>query len=151
MSKPTCYRKVKTYKTPKISEPSSQEKTLARWLTQLNEELEGLGYKYVVDRHSQLRPVLVADLINNSSFWEAANRLKLDEQCTRTSASPDSEKTSDHPVFWGQPVLYGHTEEDVFFDTLRKVNERSTYGMYCKSPYCDTDQLTIDDVLKEDK
>lgn len=133
MSKPTCYRKVKTYKTPKISEPSSQEKTLAKWLTLLNEELEGSGYKYVVDRDNQLWLVLTNDLINNSSFWEAANRLKLDEQKARTSASPDSEKTED---------------EDPFFKTLRKVNAYSTYGMHTRY---ESKQLTIDDVLKEDK
>lgn len=132
MSKPTCYRKVKAYKAPKISEPSSQEKMLARCLTLLNEELKGLGYKYVAGQNNQLRLVLANDLINNSSFWEAANRLKLDEQRTRTSASPDCEKTEDDP----------------FFKALAKVNAYSTYGMHT---VYEPKQLTIDDMLKENK
>lgn len=133
MSKPTCYRKVKTYKTPLMTKPSAQEVYLAKWLVMLNDGLDNSGYRYVVDQLGQVRLMLRDDLTNNSSFWEAANRLKLDEQKARTSASPDSEKTED---------------EDPFFKALRKVNAYSTYGM--RTVY-EPKQLAIDDVLKEDK
>lgn len=131
MSKPTCYRKVKTYNAPAISEPSEDEARAAHVLALLNDKLEETAYKYVADSNGQLRLLLKDDIINNSSYWKALEASRL---LSRTSASQDSEQDK--------------TCDDPFFKTLAKVNKYSTYGMYTTF---DAKQLTIDDVLKEDK
>lgn len=126
MSKQTCHRKV--YHSPVISQPTTQEATLAKMLTFLNEGLiEGLAYKYVADRHGQIRLVLRDDVVRDSAYYKALYEKLAAAQKSRRSAPPDTEN------------------EDPFFTVLRKVQERSTYGMHT---IYEPKQLTIDDVLK---
>lgn len=123
----TCCRK--RYKAPAMSEPSDREKMLANWLTLVNEKLEGLGYEFVVDRDGQFRLVVRDGCIYNSEYYKAMYEKRIAEKRTRKSASPDAEN------------------EDPFFKAMRKVHERSTYGMHT---IYEPKQLTIDDVLNED-
>lgn len=109
-----------------MSEPSCQERMLAKWLALMNEKLDGSGYKYVVDRGGQLRLVLINS--DNSAYYKALYEKRIAEKHARKSASPDAEN------------------EDPFFKAMRKVLERSTYGMHT---IYEPKQLTIDDVLNE--
>lgn len=126
MSNSTCYRK--RYKAPMISEPSDREKRIANRLIRLNEKLKGSGYEFVVDQDDQLRLVLTTDVVYNSEYYKALYEKRVAEKRARKSASPDAEN------------------EDPFFKTLRKVQERSVYGMHTRYY---TKQLTIDDMLNE--
>lgn len=119
MSKQTCYRK--RYKTPVMSEPSDREKRFANRLVLLNIKLEGSGYEFVVDQDHQFRLVL------DSEYYKDLYKKRI-AQKPRKSASPDTEN------------------EDPFFTVLRKVQERSTYGMHT---IYEPKQRTIDDVLNE--
>lgn len=127
MSNSTRYRK--QYKAPVMSEPSDREKMLARCLVLMNEKLKDLDYKYVVDRDDQFRLVVRDGCIYNSEYCKALYKKHIGEKHARKSASPDTEN------------------EDPFFKALRKVQERSVYGMY---RIYEPKQLTIDDVLNED-
>lgn len=120
MSNSTRYRK--RYRAPVMSEPSSQERILAKWLALINEKLDGSGYKYMVDRDGQLRLVL------DSEYYKDLYEKRIAEKHARKSASPDTEN------------------EDPFFKAMRKVQERSTYGMHT---IYEPKQLTIDDVVNE--
>lgn len=128
MSKQTCYRK--RYKAPAMSEPSDREKRFANRLVLLNIKLEGSGYEFVVDQDHQFRLVLTTEVVYNSSYYKDLYEKRIAEKRARKSASPDTEN------------------EDPFFTVLRKVQERSTYGMHT---IYGPKQLTIDDVLKGDK
>lgn len=119
-SSTTCYRK--RYKAPVMSEPSDREKRIANRLTLLNAKLEGSGYKFVVDQDDQLRLVL------DSEYYKDLYKKRIAEKRARKSASPDTEN------------------EDPFFKAIRKVQERSTYGMHT---IYEPEQLTIDDALNE--
>lgn len=121
MSNSIRYRK--RYKAPVMSEPSDQEKRIANRLALLNVKLEGSGYEFVVDQDNQLRLVL------DSEYYKAMYEKRIAEKHARKSASPDTEN------------------EDPFFKAMRKVQERSTYGMHT---IYEPKQLTIDDVLNED-
>lgn len=118
----------KIYKAPIMSEPSSQERMLAKWLALINEKLECSGYKYVADRHGQFRLVLTDGSTRNSEYYKALYEKRIAEKHARKSASPDTEN------------------EDPFFKAMRKVQERSVYGMHT---IYEPKQLTIDDVLNE--
>lgn len=120
MSKQTCYRK--RYKTPIMSEPSDREKRFANRLVLLNIKLEGSGYEFMVDQDHQFRLVLDAE------YYKDLYKKRIAEKHALKSASPDTEN------------------EDPFFTALRKVQERSTYGMH---PIYEPKQLTIDDALNE--
>lgn len=109
-----------------MSEPSSQERMLAKWLALVNEKLDGSGYKYVVDRCGQLCLVLINS--DNAAYYKDLYEKRIAEKHTRKSASPDTEN------------------EDPLFKALRKVHERSVYGMHT---IYEPKQLTIDDVLNE--
>lgn len=126
-SSTTCYRK--RYKAPVMSEPSDREKRIANRLALLNVKLEGSGYEFVVDRDNQLRLVLTPIVVHDSEYYKALYEKRIAEKHARKSASPDTEN------------------EDPFFKALRKVHERSTYGMHT---IYEPKQLTIDDVLNED-
>lgn len=115
----------KIYKAPIMSEPSSQERMLAKWLALINEKLDGSGYKYVMDRSGQLRLVLINS--DNSAYDKALYEKRITHRAS-ASASPDTEN------------------EDPFFKAMRKVQERSVYGMHT---IYESKQLTIDDVLNE--
>lgn len=118
----------KRYKALVISEPSGHERMLAKWLALINEKLDGLGYKYVADRHGQFRLVLTDGSIYNSEYYKALYKKRIAEQRARKSALSDAEN------------------EDSFFKAMRKVQERSVYGMHT---IYEPKQLTIDDVLNE--
>lgn len=118
----------KRYKVPVISEPSGHERMLAKWLALVNEKLDGLGYKYVADRYGQFRLVLTDGSIHNSEYYKDLYEKRIAKQRARKSASPDAEN------------------EDPFFKAMRKVQERSVYGMHT---IYEPKQLTIDDVLKD--
>lgn len=118
----------KRYKAPVISEPSGYERMLAKWLTLVNEKLEGLSYKYVADRDGQFRLVLTDGSIYNSEYYKALYEKRIAEKHARKSALPDTEN------------------EDSFFKAMRKVQERSVYGMHT---IYEPKQLTIDDMLKD--
>lgn len=120
MSNSTCYRK--RYRAPVMSEPSDREKRIANRLVLLNVKLKGSGYEFVVDQDNQLRLVL------DSEYYKALYEKRIAEKHARKSASPDAEN------------------EDPFFKAMRKVHERSTYGMHT---IYEPKQLTIDDVLNE--
>lgn len=120
MSNSTCYRK--RYKTPVMSEPSDREKRFANRLMLLNVKLKGSGYEFVVDQDKQLR------LVVDSEYYKAMYEKRIAEKRARESASPDTEN------------------EDPFFKAMRKVHERSVYGMHT---IYESKQLTIDDVLNE--
>lgn len=120
MNKPTCYRK--QYKAPLMSEPSDRERMLANWLILLNVKIKGSGYEFVVDQDDQFRLVL------DSEYYKALYEKRIAEKHARKSASPDAEN------------------EDPFFKAMRKVQERSVYGMHT---IYEPKQLTIDDVLNE--
>lgn len=120
MSNSIRYRK--RYKAPVMSEPSDREKRFANRLMLLNVKLEGSGYEFVVDQDHQFRLVL------DSEYYKAPYEKRIAEKRTRKSALPDAES------------------EDPFFKTLRKVQERSVYGMHT---IYEPKQLTIDDVLNE--
>lgn len=107
----------KRYKTPVMSEPSDREKRFANRLMLLNIKLKGSGYEFVVDQDKQFRLVLDAE------YYKASY-----EKRARESASPDAE--NEYP----------------FFKAMRKVHERSVYGMHT---IYESKQLTIDDVLNE--
>lgn len=126
MSNSTCYRK--RYKAPVMSEPSDRERMLANWLALVNEKLEGLDYKYVVDRNGQFCLIVRDGYIYNSEYCKALYEKRIAEKHARKSASPDTEN------------------EDPLFKAMRKVHERSTYGMHM---IYGPKQLTIDDVLNE--
>lgn len=115
-------RYCKRYKAPVMSEPSDREKRIANRLVLLNIKIKGSGYEFVVDRDGQLRLVL------NSEYYKDLYKKRIAEKHTRKSASPDTEN------------------EDPFFKAMRKVQERSTYGMHT---IYKPKQLTIDDVLNE--
>lgn len=121
MNKPTCYRK--RYKAPVMSEPSDREKRIVGRLVLLNIKLKGSGYEFVVDQDDQLRLVL------DSEYYKALYEKRIAEKHARKSASPDAEN------------------EDPVFKAMRKVHERSVYGMHT---IYEPKQLTIDDVLNED-
>lgn len=118
MSNSTCYRK--RYRAPVMSEPSDQEKRIANQLVLLNVKIKGSGYEFVVDQDDQLRLVL------DSEYYKALYEKRIDEKRARKSASPDTEN------------------EDPFFKAMRKVQERSTYGMHA---IYEPKQLTIDDTV----
>lgn len=120
MNKQTCYRK--RYKAPVMSEPSDRERMLTNRLVLLNVKLRGSGYEFVVDQDDQLRLVL------DSEYYKDLYKKRIAEKRARKSASPDTEN------------------EDPFFKAMRKVHERSTYGMHT---IYEPKQLTIDDVLNE--
>lgn len=120
MSSSICYRK--RYKAPLMSEPSDQEKRIANRLVLLNVKIKGSGYEFVVDQDNQLRLVL------DSEYYKALYEKRIAEKRARKSASPDTES------------------EDPFFKAMRKVQERSVYGMHT---IYEPKQLTIDDVLNE--
>lgn len=120
MSNSTCYRK--RYKAPVMSEPSDREKRFANRLALLNIKLKGSGYEFVVDQDHQFRLVL------DSEYYKALYEKRIAEKHTRKSALPDAEN------------------EDPFFKTWRKVQERSVYGMHTRY---EPKQLIIDDVLNE--
>lgn len=120
MSNSTRYRK--RYKAPVMSEPSDREKRFANRLALLNVKLKGSGYEFVVDQDHQFRLVL------DSEYYKALYEKRIAEKHARKSASPDAEN------------------EDPFFKALRKVQERSVYGMHTRY---EPKQLTIDDVLNE--
>ena len=126
MNKPTCYRK--RYRAPVMSEPSGQERMLAKWLALVNEKLDGSGYKCVVDRDCQFRLVLRDGAVHDSEYYKALYEKRIAEKRARKSASPDTEN------------------EDPFFKAMRKVQERSVYGMHT---IYEPKQLIIDDVLNE--
>lgn len=127
MSKQTSC--LKTYHSPVISKPTTQQATLAKMLAFLNERLvDGLAYKYVADRRGQIQLVLRADVIRDSEYYKNLYEKLAAAQKPRKSASPDTEN------------------EDPFFTVLRKVQERSTYGMHT---IYEPKQLTIDGVLNE--
>lgn len=126
MNKPTCYRK--RYKAPVMSEPSDREKRIAGRLVLLNVKLEGSGYEFIVDRDGQFRLVVRDGCSYNSEYYKAMYEKRIAEKHARKSASPDTEN------------------EDPFFKAMRKVQERSVYGMHTISGQ---KQLTIDDVLNE--
>lgn len=65
----------------------------------------------------------------NSEYYKALYEKRIAEKHARKSASPDTEN------------------KDPFFNVMRKVQERSTYGMHT---IYEPKQLTIDDVLNED-
>lgn len=118
----------KRYKVPVISEPSGHERMLAKWLALINEKLDGLDYKYVADRHGQFCLVLTDGSIYNSEYYKGLYEKRIVEKHARKSASADTEN------------------EDPFFKAMRKVHERSVYGMHT---IYGPRQLTIDDVLNE--
>lgn len=120
MSNSTRYRK--RYRAPAMSEPSDREKRIANRLVLLNVKIKGSGYKFVVDQDDQLRLVL------DSEYYKALYEKRIAEKHARKSASPDAEN------------------KDPFFKAMRKVYERSVYGMH--TIYV-SKQLTIDDVLNE--
>ena len=122
MSSSTRYRK--RYRAPVMSEPSDREKRIANRLVLLNVKIKGSGYEFVVDQDDQLRLVL------DSEYYKALYEKRIAEKHVRKSASPDAES------------------EDPFFKTWCKLQERSVYGMHT---IYEPKQLTIDDVLKEDK
>lgn len=126
MNKPTCYRK--RYKAPVMSEPSDRERMLANWLALVNEKLKGLSYEFVVDRDGQFRLIVRDGCIYNSEYYKTLYEKRIAEKHARKSASPDTEN------------------EDPLFKVMRKVHERSTYGMHT---IYEPKQLTIDDVLNE--
>lgn len=126
MSNSTCYRK--RYKTPVMSEPSDREKRFANRLMLLNIKLEDSGYEFVVDQDKQFRLVLTTDVVYNSEYYKDLYEKRIAEKRARESASPDTEN------------------EDPFFKAMRKVHERSVYGMHT---IYEPKQLTIDDVLNE--
>lgn len=66
--------------------------------------------------------------IDNSEYYKALYEKRIAEKHARKSASPDTEN------------------EDPFFKAMRKVQERSTYGMHA---IYEPKQLTIDDMLNE--
>lgn len=120
MSNSTSYRK--RYRAPVMSEPSDREKRTANRLVLLNRKIKGSGYEFVVDQDDQLRLVL------DSEYYKALYEKRIAEKHARRSASPDTEN------------------EDPFFKAMRKVHERSTYGMHT---LYEPKQLTIDDVLNK--
>lgn len=120
MSSSTRYRK--RYRAPVMSEPSDREKRIANRLVLLNVKIKGSGYEFVVDQDGQLRLVL------DSEYYKALYEKRIAEKHARKSASPDTEN------------------EDPLFKAMRKVHERSTYGM--RTIY-EPKQLTIDDMLNE--
>lgn len=120
MNKPTCYRK--RYKAPVMSEVSDRERMLANRLTLLNAKLDGSGYEFVADQDDQLR------LVYNSEYYKAMYEKRIAEKHARKSALPDTEN------------------EDPLFKAMRKVHERSVYGMHT---IYKPKQLTIGDVLNE--
>lgn len=120
MAKPARYRK--RYKAPVMSEPSDREKRFANRLMLLNVKLEGSGYEFVVNQDHQFRLVL------DSEYYKDLYEKRIAEKRARKSASPDAEN------------------EDPFFKVMRKVQERSVYGMHT---IYEPKQLTIDDVLNE--
>ena len=126
MSNSTRYRK--RYKAPLMSEPSDREKRIASRLVRLNVKLEGSGYEFVVDQDNQLRLVLTPIVVRDSEYYKALYEKRIAEKHARKSASPDAEN------------------EDPFFKAMRKVQERSTYGMHT---IYEPKQLTIDDTLNE--
>lgn len=121
MSNPIRYRK--RYRVPVMSEPSDREKRIANRLALLNVKIKGSGYEFVVDQDDQLRLVL------DSEYYKAMYEKRIAEKRARKSASPDAEN------------------EDPFFKAMRKVHERSVYGMHT---IYEPKQLTIGDVLNED-
>ena len=126
MSNSIRYRK--RYKAPVMSEPSDRERRFANRLMLLNVKLEGSGYEFIVDRDNQLRLVLTTEVVYNSEYYKDLYEKRIAEKRARESASPDAEN------------------EDPFFKALRKVQERSVYGMHT---IYEPKQLTIDDVLNE--
>ena len=120
MSNSAHYRK--RYKTPVMSEPSDLEKRIANRLALLNVKLEGSGYEFIVDQDNQFRLVL------DSEYYKSLYEKRIAEKRARKSASPDTEN------------------EDLFFKAMRKVQERSVYGMHT---IYEPKQLTIGDVLNE--
>nr|DAD96523.1 MAG TPA: hypothetical protein [Myoviridae sp. ctj3P51] len=126
MSNSTRYRK--RYKAPIMSEPSDREKRFANRLMLLNVKLKGSGYEFVVDQDHQFRLVLTTEVMYNSAYYKDLYEKHIAEKHARKSASPDTEN------------------EDPFFTVLRKVHERSVYGMHT---IYGPRQLTIDDVLNE--
>lgn len=120
MSNSTHYRK--RYRAPVMSEPSDREKRIANRFVLLNAKIKGSGYEFVVDQDDQLRLVL------DSEYYKALYEKRIAEKHARKSASPDAEN------------------EDPFFKAMRKLHERSTYGMHT---IYEPKQLTIDDVLNE--
>ena len=88
----------------------------------LNVKIKGSGYEFVVDCDNQLRLVL------DSEYYKALYEKRIVEKRARKSASPDTEN------------------EDPVFKAMRKVQERSVYGMHT---IYEPKQLTIDDVLNE--
>ena len=126
MSNSIRYRK--RYRTPIMDEPSAYERILANWLALVNEKLEGSTYKYVMDQDSQFHLALRDGAVHDSEYYKALYEKRIAEKHARKSASPDTEN------------------EDPFFKAMRKVHERSTYGMHT---IYEPKQLTIDDVLNE--
>ena len=126
MNSSTRYRK--RYRTPVMSEPSDREKRIANRLVLLNVKIKGSGYEFVVDQDDQLRLVLTPIVVHDSEYYKALYEKRIAEKHARKSASPDAEN------------------EDPFFKVMRKVQERSVYGMHT---LYDPKQLTIDDVLNE--
>lgn len=126
MNKLTCYRK--RYKAPVMDEPSAYERILANWLALANEKLEGSDYKYMTGRDGKFHLVLRDGAVHDSEYYKALYEKRIAEKHARKSASPDTEN------------------EDPFFKAMRKVQERSTYGMHT---IYEPKQLTIDDVLNE--
>lgn len=120
MSNSTRYRK--RYRAPVMSEPDDREKRIANRLVLLNVKIKGSGYEFVVDQDDQLRLVL------DPEYYKALYEKRIAEKHARKSASPDAEN------------------EDPFFKAMRKVQERSTYGMHT---IYEPKQLTIDYVLNE--
>lgn len=80
------------------------------------------------DREKRIANRLANGCIDNSEYYKALYEKRIAEKHARKSASPDTEN------------------EDPFFKAMRKVHERSTYGMHT---IYEPKQLTIDDMLNE--
>lgn len=80
------------------------------------------------DQEKRIANWLADGSIHNSEYWKALYAKRIAEKRARKSASPDAEN------------------EDPFFKVMRKVQERSVYGMHT---IYEPKQLTIGDVLNE--
>lgn len=118
----------KRYKAPVVSEPSDLERMLAKRLALMNEKLDGSNYKYMADRDGQFRLMLRDGTVHDSEYYKALYEKRIAEKRARKSALPDTEN------------------EDPLFKAMRKVHERSVYGMHT---IYKPKQLTIGDVLNE--
>lgn len=81
------------------------------------------------DWERMLASRLANGCIYNSEYYKGLYEKRIAEKRARKSASPDAES------------------EDPFFKAMRKVHERSVYGMHT---IYEPKQLTIGDVLNED-